>query len=588
MLWCLVAAVAARVIQLAPHLLVPDLNLDYPFTDGDSWDWLANGLWWAGADVRFSARAPLLPLLLAALERLHLLRFAPWIGIAALHAGALALYAALRRPCGRQAAAAGVLVVVAAYSVQSLALDLMADTLAAGLLAAALAALVAADSDRRALAAAALLAGLAAVTQSAGPLFAPVLAAAALTDPWRTRARIAAVVGLFTAPTALWTLWKLWHFGTAGEVLVDPWTLLRLDLSATLASSWFALSLLGLPAALLVVAGLPLAIGSARSDRTARLAALAFLAPMLFFTLCYSYPAKRFWLYAAWPATALLALLFARLRPAVRWLAAALALAGALLPLPEPGRLGTRTAAWPLPPLLLTTALVPGPNGGPRLAPGGLALESPSVKASLASARALLPDIPVARPPFDAQALAGAQHALYVAGEADEAERYPLQTRLGNALRRRVQWLAAPYAPCLRRFAVTPVGALRERVRLARFSAPPLSGEWILATAAPPAAPASPPPFTAADVAFARALADAVAGVPRVVLVLPPAPSDAACLLPLLLATTETHVFAARDAAASSFLRALPTLASTDVGGMRIRRVRAAGVPAAVVDFGGQ
>ena len=43
--------------RLVPH----DLVLTYPFLGGDSLDWIANGLFWAGHPTRFSGRPPLLP-----------------------------------------------------------------------------------------------------------------------------------------------------------------------------------------------------------------------------------------------------------------------------------------------------------------------------------------------------------------------------------------------------------------------------------------------------------------------------------------------------------------------------------------------
>ena len=80
--WLLAALCLAAFAALAPHLVYPDLNLDYPFVDGDSHDWIANGLRFAGSDVRYSGRPPLLPLALALLDRLGLLRWWPLAGLA--------------------------------------------------------------------------------------------------------------------------------------------------------------------------------------------------------------------------------------------------------------------------------------------------------------------------------------------------------------------------------------------------------------------------------------------------------------------------------------------------------------------------
>src|SRR5215470_13316235 len=78
--WVLAALCLAVFAALAPRLLYPDLNLDYPFVDGDSHDWIANGLFFAGDDVRYSGRPPLLPLGLALFERLGCLHLWPLAG----------------------------------------------------------------------------------------------------------------------------------------------------------------------------------------------------------------------------------------------------------------------------------------------------------------------------------------------------------------------------------------------------------------------------------------------------------------------------------------------------------------------------
>src|SRR5688572_5277265 len=68
-LWILVLAVLLHLGLTVPRLVYPDLNLDYPFLDGDSHDWIAHALHFEGYDVRASGRSPLLPLTLAVLDR---------------------------------------------------------------------------------------------------------------------------------------------------------------------------------------------------------------------------------------------------------------------------------------------------------------------------------------------------------------------------------------------------------------------------------------------------------------------------------------------------------------------------------------
>jgi len=69
----LVALCLASLGFFARVLVYPDLNLDYPFPGEDGLDWISNGLWWAGIDVRYTVRPPLLPWILAGLYRAGLL-----------------------------------------------------------------------------------------------------------------------------------------------------------------------------------------------------------------------------------------------------------------------------------------------------------------------------------------------------------------------------------------------------------------------------------------------------------------------------------------------------------------------------------
>ena len=94
---------------LAAQLVYPDLNLDYPFMDGDSHDWIANGLGMAGYDVRSSGRAPLLPMMVAALERVSALSWLPVLLQILFHGTVLAFYTLAARLFSRPAAFAAAL-----------------------------------------------------------------------------------------------------------------------------------------------------------------------------------------------------------------------------------------------------------------------------------------------------------------------------------------------------------------------------------------------------------------------------------------------------------------------------------------------
>jgi hypothetical protein len=93
-----------RLALLAPGLVPADLNLTYPFMDGDSWEWIANGLRLAGEDVRYSGRAPLLPLAVALLHRLSALSWLPVLLQGLFVATVLAFYSLATRLVPRRAA----------------------------------------------------------------------------------------------------------------------------------------------------------------------------------------------------------------------------------------------------------------------------------------------------------------------------------------------------------------------------------------------------------------------------------------------------------------------------------------------------
>lgn len=77
-------------------LIYPDLNLTYPFLSSDSYDWIANGLHYAGYNVDFSFRPIGLPLLIALLEKINLLNFLPFFNQTVLFLILVFLYKTVR------------------------------------------------------------------------------------------------------------------------------------------------------------------------------------------------------------------------------------------------------------------------------------------------------------------------------------------------------------------------------------------------------------------------------------------------------------------------------------------------------------
>jgi len=87
----LAALAALGSLPVLRSLRTADLNWCYGYTLQDSFDWIANGLFWAGQPVAASFRPPGLPLLIAALWRLGLLHLLPLLNILVLMLTAAAL-----------------------------------------------------------------------------------------------------------------------------------------------------------------------------------------------------------------------------------------------------------------------------------------------------------------------------------------------------------------------------------------------------------------------------------------------------------------------------------------------------------------
>ena len=78
-------------------LYVADLNWCYPYLSSDSYDWINNGLFWAGVPFVPSFRPPGLPLVIALLVKLGALSWLPVLNFVALGATSVLLFHLLRR-----------------------------------------------------------------------------------------------------------------------------------------------------------------------------------------------------------------------------------------------------------------------------------------------------------------------------------------------------------------------------------------------------------------------------------------------------------------------------------------------------------
>ncbi|HEX9671148.1 MAG TPA: glycosyltransferase family 39 protein [Thermoanaerobaculia bacterium] len=604
----------ADLLWVAPRLLVPDLNLDYPFTDGDSWDWIANGLAFAGHPVRDPGRSPLLPLLLAALARLGALELWPLLQQALVHATAVGFVALATRLHGPRAALATGVALLFNHSYQGLSVDLMADVLGSCLLFAAAAAFVIAAERPRAYLAAGLAGGLAALAQQAALLAVlPAGAAVLVTRRRHLRARaLWAGAVLFLALQIAWLLVKQARYATFGDVLTRYSTLLRLHDGGSLgAYLWSLASLLGLPGAILLATGVGLALLGLRASDSAAAGRLflagTVLVLFLFFACAYDFHAKRFLAVAYWVGGLLIAEVLARLRhPALFWATAGMFVGGSLLPLPAPGRDPSYVALWPIPPVYARAELTFAATGAaaPNLARIEI-VRLPLREVLAAEHHALLRE--AARrlqpaPRLDPALLAADRGALYLYAPGEAGARYRTVTRLGNAVRKPLKFVPAAWLePYYGLVEVKPLGRVDE-AEVFRARVRGLAGTWLLAAAADgpvrtrlAAAAAAPPPPRAVRrgrVERGRRRAHAVAAwlaeSDAYVALLPGPEQDLARLyLPFLLETTELYVVEPeQEAGARGMLAAAPLRAERRFGPLHARRVELYGRPSAVIENG--
>jgi hypothetical protein len=316
-----------QALVLSVRLVYPDLSLDYPFMDGDSHDWIANGLRLAGHDVRSSGRAPLLPLLIALLDRAGVLSWLPVLLVALFHGTVLAFYTLAARLSSRGAAFATALALMVCHSLLGISLQIMADLPASCLLFLAARWFLLGRYPR-----AGLAGGLSALTQPVGVL---LLVPAALTLLLHRRDHLKSRMlwigaALFAALPGLWIAFR--PAGGQADIPSRQWDLVSLHFDSVPFYGWALLSMLGLPACVALAMGL---IGAMREGGEAPLFVVSLFAVLAgFFVFLYSWEAKRFLVYPVWMAGLLIAWALARLPRTASILAAVLVIAGAARPLP--------------------------------------------------------------------------------------------------------------------------------------------------------------------------------------------------------------------------------------------------------------
>ncbi|HEY7215450.1 MAG TPA: hypothetical protein VIC28_12520 [Thermoanaerobaculia bacterium] len=483
------------LILFAPALVYPDLNLDYPFVDGDSPEWIAAGLRLAGHEVNDPGRAPVLPLAIALLDRLGALPWLPVLLRAFFLATILVFYRLAARRGSRRAAFAVSLALLASYSLTGMSLQIMADVPASCLLLLAGRSFVlAAPGFPRRYLMSGLLGGLAGLTQAAGFLIAiPAALTVFLHRRRDLRSRwLWAGVFLFIALPGLWIVLRLTVFGSAGHNLARQLNLLAPHGGSSFFYLYGLASLLGIPGVLLLGAALAGAVPAAHreSGRFFWATLLAVLA--VFFVFFYDFNAKRFLVYLIWPAGLLIADALGRLRSRAAFATAAgLLVAGSAFPLPVAGHHVSWIGLWPLPPVYLHAAVTGRPSGSPVLQPSGvrLAAFSPADLPRFAnlwrvwSARRAWASAP--RPErLDPARVKADRAALFVfLDPSDGGGRHWTLPRLSNALLKPVEFVPAgwlePWAPYLE---VEPLGAIAPDYAVFRTRLPRIDGSWLLVT----------------------------------------------------------------------------------------------------------
>lgn len=109
-------------------LIFPDLNLSYPYMAPDSYDWIANGLYYTGFDVHFTLlRPPGLPIVIALLEKIKLLPFLPLLNQLILFGILLTTYQILTRFFSKKVSTITTIILFVNFFLQNLSLFILCD-----------------------------------------------------------------------------------------------------------------------------------------------------------------------------------------------------------------------------------------------------------------------------------------------------------------------------------------------------------------------------------------------------------------------------------------------------------------------------
>lgn len=607
--WTLAGLCLLWLVLLAPRLVYPDLNLDYPFVDGDSHDWISQGFFLAGYDVQDSGRAPLLPLAIALLDRLGALSWLPVALQVFFLATVLAFYSLAARTAPRRAAFAAALALGASHSLQGISLQVMADLPASCLLFLGGRAFVLAGDEPHRYPMSGLWGGLSALTQPVGWLAAVPAALVVLARRRRDLSSrwLWAGAAVFLGLPGLWVVLHLAAFGSLGGTTSLQWHLLVPHADSIPFYLFAMASLLGLPGFVLLIGGLGLAVRRSREDEGELFWLALFAVLLVFFVFFYDFNAKRFLVYLLWPAGLFLAEALGRLRRrALFGAVASLLVLGSALPLPVEGHDPSWVGLWPLPPVYLHAPQGAGRplSGSPRVDLAGATVRTvPAADLfgffnNLQRVRNAHGAWEVAPPleRLDPAEVAADRSALFLYEQpSDGGGRYLAITRLGNALRKKVKFVPASHLePWWPRLGLSPVGRIGSDYAVFRARLPGLTGSWLIA--APwdsplrrrldemgERPPGPPGPRLRRGLAKAEAIRRHVQG--SSVMILPHPRQDLSQLyLPFLLETTAVYFSApGQEEETRALFAAAPPLGETRIGKTEVRKARVLGRQAALV-----
>jgi MFS family permease len=599
--WVLLGLGLLHFAVLAPRLVYPDPVRAYPFMDGDSQEWIANGLAMAGVDVHGTARPPLVPLVLMVLHRTGTLGWFPVINLLCflLLAGVVGRMA--KRFYAPRTAFVLALCVLGNYSLQSLSLDFMADFMAATLLASAVLLFLSAERDPRMYLPAGLAAGLSAVTQQAALLLPVPLGAVLLVfrrGHGRSRWTWIGAAAFAVFPLS-WFLWKWLSFGTMGDVGPSHWGLLRPHLTGLGFYVFGAAGMLGMPLLLLFAGGALILTVPAmrRAGEAAILGTLICLG--VFFVFLYDFNARRFLLYLVPFMLVAAGAALDRIKGSVPfWTLSAAAVLWSLCPLPARGNDPRFMALWPLPPVYAEAGCERAPTGSAILRAGRTRLvrgtaedllrHSPWSR-TLRAWRERPPGATAAAPP-------GAEggRALYLHGGERPVDRASVIFGLGNALERKIKIVPhsflAPWWPALNPRILGSVG----EHTFARADLAPLPGGLLLIwdrTDPPPATDAPPPaPLPPRQEALGSAR-DILAWMERpthYMALVPESGAGASEALFLVLLGDVRNMFVIppeRKAETTDFVAAFPKTDGRRFGPLRVEKALVLGRPSLLVYY---